>query len=225
MVLEAMEPYWRAIGVQVTIKPVDFGAFVTSPWTSGDAHGVVWISRNRPIRTTQGYLEAWHTDAVRLRAYVDNYLETAIVELSKTFDLEQRDQMAREIGNHLYERFVQINLGATYEEMTVNPKFVPEWVFPGTTPTGYTHYHMIKRAQEGERRIAGGGGACPPTAARTATSVRRWYEALPQSLYWLEVHDQKHGRDRARTNPFRTTARAHSRHLRATVLAPEQHQA
>jgi len=146
MVQEAMEPYWREIGVDVKIQPVDFGAFVQKQ-IAGDVHGKVWISRNRPIRTTQGYLEAWHTDAVVLKAYLDNYLEDAIAELRNIFDLEKRDQLAREIGNHLYDQFAQFNLGATFQEITVNPKVIADWVLPGTTPIGYTHYYMIKRVK------------------------------------------------------------------------------
>ena len=147
MVLEAMEPYWRAIGVEVDIQPVDFGAFVASPWGEGRAHGIVWISRNRPIRTTQGYLEAWHADTVRLRAFVSDFIEESVAKLRNTFDLDERDRIAREIGDYLYEQFAQINLGATYEEITVNPRFIADWAFPGTTPTGFTHYPMIKRPE------------------------------------------------------------------------------
>ena len=146
-VTEALQLYWADIGVNATLEHIDFGTFVSRWFNETNLHADVYIMRNTPLRTTQEFIFFWHTVGGNGKNYIDDYLEEAYVTLRGTLDPEQRDQIAREIGDYLYERYDVIPLGATHGEIVVNPEVIADWHWPGQAPTGMTHYYMIERAE------------------------------------------------------------------------------
>ena len=146
-VLESLQPFWEAVGVTAHVTPVDFGTFLSRWFEDQGVHGEVWITRNTPIRTTQEFIEFWHTTAGEGKLYLDDFVEERIVDLRHAVDPEERDEIAREIGNHLFEEFVLIPLGATHVEIVINPDVIADWTWPGQAPTNWTHFYMIEPAQ------------------------------------------------------------------------------
>lgn len=145
-ITEALQLYWAAIGVEASLEQIDFGTFL-SRWDAADLHRNVYVVRNTPLRTTQEFIFFWHTAGARGKNYLDDFLEEAFVKLRGTLDPAQRDRIAREVGDYLYDRFDTIPLGATHGEVVVNPAVIADWHWPGQAPTGLTHYYMIERAE------------------------------------------------------------------------------
>lgn len=142
-VLEALQPYWEAIGVDATLQPIEHGAFLQRWFEEVAVHGEVYITRNTPIRSTQEYIGFWHRADALGRHYLSDFLEERYRELVRTFDEDERDAIAREVGEYLIEQAHIISLGATHVEMTVNPEIIEDWVWPGWAPTNFTHYYEI----------------------------------------------------------------------------------
>jgi len=67
-------------------------------------------------------------------------------ELTQAIDPQERNRIAREIGDHLFEEFADIPMGVFASEVMVNPKVVGEWLYPGTGAGRTTHFHMLKAA-------------------------------------------------------------------------------
>ncbi|MFN0072962.1 MAG: ABC transporter substrate-binding protein [Chloroflexota bacterium] len=73
---------------------------------------------------------------------VDGLLDTARATLD---DKEQAD-LFRQMGDAMFERHMHLPLFWLPAEIVVNPKFVSDWVFPGSITGTWTHVHNIKPA-------------------------------------------------------------------------------
>ena len=60
---------------------------------------------------------------------------------------ERKEQLAREIGDHLFEAFADIPLVLLFNEVVADPKVVAEWTYPGTGAGRSTHFHLLKAAK------------------------------------------------------------------------------
>jgi hypothetical protein len=57
---------------------------------------------------------------------------------------DERQRIARTIGDHLFEEFADIPLFWFANEVVANPKVVGEWVYPGLGAGRSTHFHLVK---------------------------------------------------------------------------------
>jgi ABC-type transport system substrate-binding protein len=78
--------------------------------------------------------------------YENEFIDKKYLELTRTVDAYERERIAREIGDHLFEEFADIPMGVFANEVMVNPKVVGEWLYPGTGAGRTTHFHMLKAA-------------------------------------------------------------------------------
>ena len=76
--------------------------------------------------------------------FEDEFLEKKYAELSSAVDPKDRERVAREIGDHLFEEFTTIPLLSIYSEVAVNPKVVADWTYPGPGAGRSTHFHLLK---------------------------------------------------------------------------------
>jgi len=145
-VLEAIASMWNEIGIDVTIVPMDFGSLLDR-WFTGNVQSEVFNTRNLPIRTTEQFIFAWHTEAAgTARLHTTEWLDEQLRALVAAGSEKERQEIAEGVGDYLYDNYVNINLGATFDEAIVNPARIEDWTFPGRAPGGKTHYHFIKRA-------------------------------------------------------------------------------
>jgi hypothetical protein len=52
-----------------------------------------------------------------------------------------------ELGNYLYDNYVDIPIYELTHDMTVNPDVIESWVYPGLSSAGITHFHNIRAVQ------------------------------------------------------------------------------
>ncbi len=57
---------------------------------------------------------------------------------------QERQRLARSIGDHLFEEFADIPMFWFANEVLANPKVVGEWVYPGLAAGRSTHFELIK---------------------------------------------------------------------------------
>ena len=78
--------------------------------------------------------------------FEDPFIDEHYLKLTQTVDPNERQRLAREIGDHLFEEFADIPLLLLYNEVMANPKVVAGWTYPGPGAGRSTHFHLLKAA-------------------------------------------------------------------------------
>jgi signal transduction histidine kinase len=99
------------------------------------------------LRPTEEWIRTVHYSKTNGHQFEDAFLEKKYVELSNTVDPQERERVAREIGDHLFEEFASIPLISFHNEVAVNPKVIADWTYPGPGAGRSTHFHLLKAAQ------------------------------------------------------------------------------
>ena len=146
--MEAIAGYWRAIGVNVTLDNSD-GATLNN------------LARNRNsvnhvrIRGTSSsqYLALWvfHTfsyggSLTGQQPYIPE-VDRLFGELRGTLDEKKQEELYRQVGEVMFTQHANLPLFWTSTEAMVNPKFVADYVFPGSISGAWTHIENIKAAR------------------------------------------------------------------------------
>ena len=108
---------------------------------------VLWMSRNLPIRTTQEAVRVFYADEGVTHAAMYDELEALYNKLKSTVDFEERDEIAREMGNFAFDNYISIPIAQIFYELTVDPEVVEDWIFSGQTPTSLDHIELIVAAR------------------------------------------------------------------------------
>ena len=79
--------------------------------------------------------------------YENEFIDKHYDALTKAVNPQERQRIARTIGDHLFEEFADIPLFWFANEVVANPKVVGEWVYPGLAAGRSTHFHLVKPAK------------------------------------------------------------------------------
>jgi hypothetical protein len=99
------------------------------------------------LRPTEEWTRTAHYSKTNGHLFEDEFLEKKYEELARTVDPQDRERVAREIGDHLFEEFADMPLISIFNEVAVNPKVVSEWTYPGPGAGRSTHFHLLKAAK------------------------------------------------------------------------------
>ena len=142
---ELVQIYFEAIGLETEIRQLDHAAM--GALGRGRQAYVLNPMRNAPIRPTEISFRAFYTTTGG--AY-QGWEEQETVDMIEAFihatDAKQRDDIARDIFNRLFEQYNDIPLFEVFTEVAVNPDVVAGWTFPGVTSEGIGHWHLIEAA-------------------------------------------------------------------------------
>ena len=143
---ELVQQYFNAIGLQTEIREIDFAA-LRALGAAREAY-VINPLRNAPIRPTETHLRTvYHPDGSPYEGFETDEIMAYIEQLGSTRDPEQRDVIARETFNYLFDNYAVIPLFEVYTEAAYNPEVVAGWTFPGVTTSGMGHWHLIEAAR------------------------------------------------------------------------------
>jgi ABC-type transport system substrate-binding protein len=141
-VAEALGIYYKDIGVETEIEVLDW-AKVRDMFRKKTIQCCIWpnIISWRPseewIRTSYYSKSATHH-------YENELIDKHYDALTKSVNPQERQRIARTIGDHLFEEFADIPLFWFANEVVANPKVVGEWVYPGIAAGRSTHFHLVK---------------------------------------------------------------------------------
>jgi hypothetical protein len=76
--------------------------------------------------------------------FEDEFIDKHYLALSQAVNPEERQRLARAIGDHLFDEFADMPLIWFYNEVAVNPKAVADWQYPGLGAGRSTHFHLLK---------------------------------------------------------------------------------
>lgn len=147
LVTEAIPGYLAAIGINTTIREVDFGTYIPQ-WQQRDTFDQLFVIRNLPIRPTEQFIRDQLTyDGALTFFYADQYVADKFAELEVELDGARRNQLSLEIGNHVFDQVPYVKLGQTFSEMVVNPAVVADWMWDGQNPFGASQWYNVQRAE------------------------------------------------------------------------------
>ena len=140
-VADALAIYLKDVGIEVETEVIDW-ARLRDMFRNKNIQCCLWpnIISWRPV-------EEWIRGAYSSKAtghiFEDEFIEKTYLTLAQTVNPEERNRLARAIGDHLFEEFADIPLIWFYNEVVVNPKVVADWKYPGIGAGRSTHFHLL----------------------------------------------------------------------------------
>ena len=130
-IIESITQYWRQIGIDAQLVDLD-GSEVANRYRGRTMQNQVWpnIIIYFPI---EYYVNIAYTSHGVTKHYEDDWLNARIKDLQVTYDAADRDEIARDIGNYMYDNHVSMPLFWFPHTITVNPNVVKDWLYPGNT--------------------------------------------------------------------------------------------
>jgi ABC-type transport system substrate-binding protein len=146
-VTEAMQIMFADVGVEMTIERVDFGQWLARG-RDHKLHDTLRASRNLPIRTTQEGLRIFYTKYHTGWYFNDPFVNEKYECLVRSADLAEREACARAAGDFLYDNYADIPGFHLNADVTVDPEFIQDYIWPGLTSAGVSHFQNIRGVQE-----------------------------------------------------------------------------
>ncbi len=130
-IIESITQYWNKIGIDAELHDLD-GSEVANRYRSRKMQNQVWpnIIIYFPI---EYYINIAYTGRGVTKHFEDDWLNAKVVELQNTYETTARDNIARDIGNYMYNNHVSMPLFWFPHTITVNPDVVADFVYPGNT--------------------------------------------------------------------------------------------
>jgi peptide/nickel transport system substrate-binding protein len=144
-VAEAVASYFNDVGIQATLEAIDEAQFGRMN-RAKDMSCCMWPNITG-LRPTEELMRTAYYSKGNTHLFEDEFIEKKYLELTKLVDPQDRQRVAREIGDHLFEEFATIPLLSIHNEVAVNPKVVSEWTYPGPGAGRTTHFYLLKAAQ------------------------------------------------------------------------------
>jgi peptide/nickel transport system substrate-binding protein len=144
-VAEALGIYFKEVGIDATIETLDW-AKVRDMFRNKAIHCCIWpnIISWRPV---EDWIRVGYYSKGAGHNFEDEFVEKNYLALTQSVNPEERNRLARAIGDHLYEEFADIPVLWFYNEVVVNPKEVAGWTYPGIGGGRSTHFHLLKAAK------------------------------------------------------------------------------
>ena len=143
--LESIALYLDEVGIRMELQDVD-AARNSAMRRTKELTGILWPTPPswKPSETV---LRIYHTSGGGNHSFEDDFLEEKIKSLTETADPVERERLAREAGDHLFEEFPEIPLWNFKFQVVVNPRVVADWKFPGNTSGAVSNFNRIKAAR------------------------------------------------------------------------------
>jgi ABC-type transport system substrate-binding protein len=144
-VADAMGIYLKEVGVDAEIEILDW-AKVRDMFRNKAIHCCIWpnIISWRPV---EDWIRVSYYSKGTGHNFENEFIEKNYLALTQSVDPAERQRLTRAIGDHLFEEFPDIPLLWFYNEVTVNPRVVADWSYPGLGGGRSTHFHLLKAAK------------------------------------------------------------------------------
>jgi ABC-type transport system substrate-binding protein len=133
---------FEALGLKPKLTEIDFPR-VREQYRTKSIHGALWPLRHagRALEVLRNFHR--NKDSI-VYSYEHPFIEERVKALGQVVDLKERGRLLREIGDHKFTEFADIPLVWLYAEAAVNPKYIAEYIFPGSITGFFTHLEYVK---------------------------------------------------------------------------------
>jgi peptide/nickel transport system substrate-binding protein len=144
-VAEALGIYLKDVGIEAEIEVIDW-AKIRDMFRNKNIQCCIWpnIISWRPA---EDWIRVSYYSKGPNHHFEDEFIDKHYLTLRDTVAPEERQRLARAIGDHLFDEFADIPLLWFYNEVVVNPKVVADWSYPGLGAGRSTHFHLLKAAR------------------------------------------------------------------------------
>jgi ABC-type transport system substrate-binding protein len=141
-VAEALGIYYKEVGIEAEIEVLDW-AKVREMFRKKTIQCCIWpnIISWRP---SEEWIRTSYFSKSNTHHYENEFLDKTYAALSAAVNPQERQKLARSIGDHLFQEFADIPMFWFANEVVANPKFVGSWVYPGLAAGRSTHFELIK---------------------------------------------------------------------------------
>ncbi len=149
-VTEAVAGAWQKLGVSTTLIPITTNDFSTGTRVRKfDNHIVIMATNSNLLLGSSVYNSSgvYGTGGGGGSGMHDPEIDKMVRDLWYTLDEKAQAQAARKLGDTLFAGYRDIPLFWLPAEMTVNPKVVTDWVFPGSIFGTWGRFENIKAAR------------------------------------------------------------------------------
>ena len=141
-VADALGIYLKDVGIDAEIEVIDW-ARLRDMSRNKNIQCCIWpnIISWRPV---EEWIRGAYSNKGTGHTFEDEFIDKTYLALTEAVNPEERQRLARAIGDHLYEEFADMPLIWFYNEVVVNPKVVAGWQYPGMAAGRSTHFHLLK---------------------------------------------------------------------------------
>jgi ABC-type transport system substrate-binding protein len=107
--------------------------------------GIAWTDATPFRETDREQLRIIYASEGAVEFYSDDVINQLYQEFLASVDLEERDRILRETGNHLYEQYATVPLVALNVEFVINPDVIAEYKTSGFRPPRLLEYIKAKK--------------------------------------------------------------------------------
>ena len=122
---EAVGMYWQAIGLKVTIVPIDYPS-LRSAWTTDKALDYTWTHRGQAFPTSLVAINASYLSNSAFCVYATKQTDSMIKGISEELNPKKRETLIREIGELLRDDAANVFLAFANEPWGASKK-VGKW--------------------------------------------------------------------------------------------------
>ena len=143
---ELMQVFLEEAGFQTEIVEMDWASL--GGLRSAREAKMFHPMRNLPVKPSAVGIRNYYSVLGRPRNnYEDPVIEELMAKYVNSIDATERNELADGIFTQVFEQYAVAPLASTSAEVIVNPETVSDWVFPGTTSVGVSHFSSIVPAQ------------------------------------------------------------------------------
>jgi len=141
-VADALGIYFKEVGIDAEMEVIDW-ARLRDMYRNKNAQCCIWpnIISWRPV---EDWIRVAYFSKSAGHNFEDEFIDKHYLALSQAVNPEERQRLARAIGDHLFDEFADMPLIWFYNEVVVNPKAVADWQYPGLGAGRSTHFHLLK---------------------------------------------------------------------------------
>lgn len=143
-ITQAMALDWEAVGLNPTVRETE-RAQISPAARNFEMSGRLWYSYGRRRGAPDVFRSS--TSSTTSHFYDHPRVDAKISELGNTIDSPRRSQLLQEIGDHYQEEFSTIPMYWFYSEITLDPRYIAGYEFPGTGSGFFTHLEYIQVAR------------------------------------------------------------------------------
>ncbi len=142
---ELMQVFLDEAGFQTELVEMDWSNFsgMRSTRTAKMFHPM----RNLPVKPSAVGIRNYYSALGRPKSnYEDPVIEELMAKYVESIDPAERDELAGGIFTQVFNQYAVVPLSSISTVVIVNPETVSDWVFPGVTSVGVSHFPLIKPA-------------------------------------------------------------------------------
>lgn len=143
---ELMQVFLEEAGFQTEIVEMDWAGLsaLRNTRTAKMFHPM----RNLPVKPSSVGIKNYYSATGRPKAnYEDTVIENLMGEYVNSINPDERDKLASGIFTQVFEQYAVAPLASVSAEVIVDPETISEWIYPGVTSVGISHFGSIVPAQ------------------------------------------------------------------------------